>query len=244
MVQCRAWCPSGTAFVPNPWYSTGTIRTEPKVKLIDSGLLLAAELGDWTKLRECINIGSPLSVIRDCYGAGALHFAVMSGSIEAVKLLLDAGAYINISDWRMANPLYYACTRLPLEKKEEMIKFLVVHGADTMQISTFSGERPWERLDSQKLKALVIESSFHKKFVNLRGTINDIKASNEAKQLVDLCWRSRTAHWAIQPGRSHANQNFNPMPGLITTEQAEDIEFVFKDCQHRHVQWLASMLNK
>jgi len=172
--------------------------------------------------------------------AGALHLAVVSGSTDAVALLLDAGAYINISDWRMATPLYYACTAL--DERDDMIKLLVARGADTMQMSTFSGQRPWQKLDSTKQRALVLESPFHKKFVVLRDTINATTASIEARQLVDLIWRSRTADWSIQPGRSHANQNFNPMPGLIAVEQPEAVEAVFKDCQRRHVQWLEGLL--
>lgn len=125
--------------------------TRPSTEFLsqrDDELLDAAKDGDCVRLTACIKRNALLSIIRDPYGASAIHLAVTSGSTEAVILLLDAGAFIDSNDWRMATPLYYACTHRGqdgvFEKDEErrskMIRCLVSRGADTMQQSGFTGK--------------------------------------------------------------------------------------------------------
>jgi hypothetical protein len=107
---CSLWQGPGEV-VQNPWYAPvspstpAAVRAEP-----DEELFEAARAGDEVKLSACIERGAHLSAARGAHGESALHFAVMSGSTAVVATLLRARAYINVTDWRGANPLYYACT--------------------------------------------------------------------------------------------------------------------------------------
>lgn len=245
---CSAWDPKGRGQVDNPWFSHTTDTSRPNDEMCggkDDELLKAAELGDCEALTKCIERGALLSVPRNPQGDGALHLAVVSGKVDAVRLLLDAGAYINVTDWRGATPMYYACSHPGHERvleenpetRAEMIAFLVSRGADTMRQSGFSGKRPYEALREKDHVRLITDDPLHEKFSKVRQLINSRDAPLSAKRLVDLMWRSQTAAWLIQFNRGNMMQNFRPHPQLLDAKTPEAVEVLFKDCQARHERW-------
>lgn len=61
----------------------------------------------------------------------ALHYAAASGSLKAVKILLDAGADINAKSANGTTPLMMAAR----ENKEEVARFLLSKGADPSAVN-------------------------------------------------------------------------------------------------------------
>lgn len=237
---CSLWQPPGGEVVHNPWYAEVSPK-EPATRLFksDEELFRAAKAGDEPAIAACIKRGAQLSADRGMQGETSLHFAVMSGSIGAVALLLRSGAYINAVDWRGANPLYYACTHpdVPEAKQLELVQYLVSQGADTMKLSTFSGKRPYEATSRINIRDAIVNSPLHQRFVVIRDQINKKHPTEDlalsVRKLVDLNWRAMTAAWLIQPNRDGTMQCFRPQPECVN----KDVETTFKDCQARHVSW-------
>lgn len=61
----------------------------------------------------------------------ALHYAAASGSLKAVKMLLEAGADINAKSGNGTTPLMMAAR----ENKEEVARFLLAKGADPSAVN-------------------------------------------------------------------------------------------------------------
>ena len=244
----------------NPWYSNDNITFPESIAIPrNQELLNFAKEGNINQLKKYIESESPicLSTFRDCQGETLLHLTVISGNIEAIKLLINHNAYINSKDWRNNTPFYYACTHPGnnniLKNNEEIriqiIKYLINQGADTMSLSGFSQLRPFEAADYfgyNKSANCIIDSPLHKSFIEIRKLIN-VK-NNKTKQLnklvrkyIDLCWRSDTAHWLIQINRNTMGQHFKPHPQIISKYDKKKninwVEDVFKDCQNRHKKW-------
>ncbi len=261
---CSLWTGPGET-VSNPWWAPQS-PTEPAIITPAKNVELekAAIAGDIKALKKYVTTDALLSVTKARHGETPLHLAVTSGKVEAVKILLAAGAYVNAVDWRCNNPLYYACThpgnKNVLENDEfirlSMVMYLVEVGADTMQFGGFSAERPFTmaRRHGHERSADYIENSpLHAAFKQIREKVNKKHPPSAivgtVRKCVDLNWRSRTANWLIQINRDGMGQCFKPHPQLLAkleghktnAEQLALVEKMFKDCQARHVAWWASI---
>lgn len=254
---CSLWS-EGSGRVNNPWYSASslslpaTLETRP-----DEKLFVAAKSGDLECLRECVANGSLLNVARGRQGETALHFAVMSGNPDAIRLLLGAGAYTNAEDWRGNVALYYACTHSGEDnvlkdnedKRTTVGLELMMAGGDTMKQGGFSGERPFERaraLGHTQLANCIESSSLHEAFQFIRRHLNDRipppDVAQAVRRFIDLHWRGQTVRWFIQLNRGGLMGNFKPHPQLVAQFRAEggnleSVERMFVDCQARHQSW-------
>ncbi|CAH0588971.1 unnamed protein product [Chrysodeixis includens] len=91
----------------------------------DNELLIAAEVGDETAVRELIQKGCAIDY-KDHLGRTALHFAVCSGNNLVVMMLLKAGINPNIKDNVGMTPLSLCLMRRPSLRTARL---LFQHGA-------------------------------------------------------------------------------------------------------------------
>lgn len=243
---CSLWQGPGNV-VNNPWFIEVS-PNEPKTLEVtsDEDLFAAAESGNVENINACIARGAKLTESRGYQGETALHFAVFSGSLEAISALLNGGAYINAVDWRGANALYYACThpKVPKNKQFDVVKYLVEHGADTMRKSNFSQKRPYEATSVAEIRNFIETHPLHETLMTIREFINTKHPPEHLEKsvrlFVDIYWRSMTAAWMIQPNRNGTMMSCRPNPSCI----GKSVESIYKDCQARHETWLRSIIIK
>jgi hypothetical protein len=98
-----------------------------------------ARSGDLAAFKAAIDGRDPLDVVtyRYPHGETYLHWAATAeNGVDLIEYLVDdLGALVNINNWYGATPLYYACSK----GRKENIDALLERGADTREISTFSG---------------------------------------------------------------------------------------------------------
>ncbi len=89
-----------------------------------TSVVAAARRGDSNALTELLKRqGSPTDLDR---GRSALHYAVGSRRVEAVRVLLEHGADVNATDERGWTPLHHAA----FQEDEEIVQCLVDAGAE------------------------------------------------------------------------------------------------------------------
>ncbi|XP_064073639.1 uncharacterized protein LOC135193753 [Vanessa tameamea] len=97
----------------------------------DKEFLVAAEIGNDNLLAIYIRRGFAIQQV-DHLGRNALHLAVCSGNLRAIKLLLDSGVDPNVKDNVGMTPLSLSLMRRP---SLLVASFLFDHGARIMQRS-------------------------------------------------------------------------------------------------------------
>src|SRR5438445_4455000 len=100
LVQRGATLTLATALLLGRWDDVTRLAGPPSARDRQFGLVLAAHSGRPDALRRVIDLGIELnSPSPDLYShATALHHAVGSGSLEAVKVLVEAGANLSTRD--------------------------------------------------------------------------------------------------------------------------------------------------
>ncbi|MEB3755208.1 ankyrin repeat domain-containing protein [Acinetobacter sp. MD2(2019)] len=73
--------------------------------------------------------GVPVNA-QDCYGMTPLHYAVREHNYAAAKLLLEAGADLNLENIDGLNVLWQVFVKAPLLEDVAIINLLIEHGAD------------------------------------------------------------------------------------------------------------------
>jgi ankyrin repeat protein len=149
--------------------SAGAKAGAPPAPPKGEAMLEAAKTGDLDKIKSLIqagesphlrgnvkgvNFGGELMPLKD---TTALHVAAVSAQLEAVKLLLAAGADINLKDGSGLSPLHYACASAPesfiqgaagrLYGTEtvaavQVVKFLLANGANPNLLSSPLNQTP------------------------------------------------------------------------------------------------------
>lgn len=100
-----------------------------QMEMPDALLLKASRNGDTKLAAESLangaNPNAKTSMVEEPPSFPALAFAVKTGNLELVKLLVEHGADINAVALSGAPPLLFAC----MDGKMEMVNFLIGHGA-------------------------------------------------------------------------------------------------------------------
>lgn len=97
---------------------------------------VAAEAGQVECVRLLLRLGASPNVREGLHQQTPLHFAVTSDSVECVDLLLDAAADVNTADARGETPVFYAKSRIVIDR-------LATAGADLGVISE-RGQYPFQ----------------------------------------------------------------------------------------------------
>jgi len=108
------------------------VSQEAAMQPMDLEAIAAAERGDLPALRNALSKGARIDA-RDARGRTALLAATQSNRTEAVKVLLTAGADVDLQDERLDNPFLYA------EGLLEILRLLIEAGADTRLTNRFGG---------------------------------------------------------------------------------------------------------
>ncbi|XP_020290493.1 ankyrin-1-like isoform X2 [Pseudomyrmex gracilis] len=102
------------------------------------GLLCEAIRNKHTQvIKLLLTNGSKVNSNTDEFTDTPLHFAVISGDIEIVKMLLDRHADVNATNWYGTTPLHYAIQH----EKMEIAELLFNHGAN-VNAGTNEGDTP------------------------------------------------------------------------------------------------------
>ncbi len=87
---------------------------------------LAAGAGNIEAIKQHLAAGTDLNAKDEVAGWTPLNYAVMSGEKEAVEVLIDNGADVNVKDKYGSTPLHDAS----LGKHNEVVELLISKGAD------------------------------------------------------------------------------------------------------------------
>ena len=134
------WEAAGRGDLENvqPWLDAHPDRIDLQSKYGTTLLVCALHAPCDLLLRYLIAEGANLD--HECEGLPALHMAAGNlVDIERLRLLLDAGASVDIRDWRMETPLHWAAGRSTLAKT----RLLVSRGA-SLDVLDQSGRSPEE----------------------------------------------------------------------------------------------------
>jgi formylglycine-generating enzyme required for sulfatase activity len=97
---------------------------------------------------------------RNAYNETPLHFFCRRGNLNAVQILIDAGADVNVEGEKLATPIYYAMAF----ENFEIVNLLLMHGANR-EVNLFGVKR--SLLDCAISKALQTKSLASEKIVQL-----------------------------------------------------------------------------
>ena len=140
LVPVSIWEAAGRGDLENvqPWLDAHPDRIDLQSKYGTTLLVCALHAPCDLLLRYLIAEGANLD--HECEGLPALHMAAGNlVDIERLRLLLDAGASVDIRDWRMETPLHWAAGRTTLAKT----RLLVSRGA-SLDVLNLSGRSPEE----------------------------------------------------------------------------------------------------
>lgn len=230
----------------NPWFSKKQ-RNDPLIHMKMLSLDEMTDLKDPVAFMDHIKkdeVIKYINTIRGRYGGTYLHQAVKWGNFEAVKFLISNGAYVNITDWMVNTPLYYACSCADIPNRMLIVEYLISQGAYIIFSGGYSGMRPAEAARHYGFNDVAdyveVEENISP-FNKFRHLIN--KPENEipdklkvvVRQFIDLEWRKNTITHLIQPNREKMFQNSKPRPDMLQQlKTIDDVEEAYKECCWRH----------
>lgn len=192
-------------------------------------------------------------------GETLLHMAIIEGNIKnLLDLINNKKAYVESSDYKLASPLYYACTHdgtnsildNNISLRKQIITILLDAGANPFMQSGYSGMRCHEATEFYKMPELtkiIVNHKYFKIWKEARDNYNISTPKKEieyiSKKAVDLLWRRRTVHWLFALARENM-ANVKPHPNILENQKiymkkfngniSDTIEELFRDCVDRH----------
>jgi len=191
-----------------------------------------------------------INTIRGRYGGTYLHQAVKWGMFDAVKFLIENGAYINITDWMVNTPFYYACTCADVPNRMLIVEYLVSKGAYIIFTGGYSGLRPAEAArkygfndvaDYVEVEENISPFNLIRHLINKDDREIPDNLKTIVRQFIDLEWRKNTLTHMIQPNRDKMFQNSKPRPDMKLVS-LDDVENEYKECCWRHVRFNDAMI--
>ncbi|KAG2498546.1 hypothetical protein HYH03_003297 [Edaphochlamys debaryana] len=140
-------------------------------------LLALARDNKAEELRRLVNEGGLHPDAANEFGQTALHVAALWGNINAVKVLLELGADVNVTNSRGTTPLHFAAAA----KKDAMgtCRALLDAGADQEAVD-LNGRQPYEMANEEDVRSLlggpdtrIFEAATRGDAAALRGLIED-----------------------------------------------------------------------
>jgi ankyrin repeat protein len=102
----------------------------------ETSLMIAGQHGHWRAVRLLLEAGANARAMQPGTDMTALHFAMLSGSVKTVRLLLSWDVDVNAEDWQGATPLWYGV----LKEVTATVALLLKAGADPSR--SFGGQTP------------------------------------------------------------------------------------------------------
>lgn len=90
----------------------------------------AAKLCCLRLARRCIEAGADVDQVETTYGTSALHEAVKNSQHDMIRLLMEAGATVNLTDRTGYSPLHWAVEY----RKHEVVQLLLASGVVDVNI--------------------------------------------------------------------------------------------------------------
>ena len=112
-------------------------------------ILRAAADGNLKALKAALKKMSPDTA--NGIGQAPLHLAAMWGHLDAVDLLIKAGADVNIANDYGITPLHYAAEK----NQYDIAKMLLENGANKRVKSRMSNLYPWESAKDDRMRILL-----------------------------------------------------------------------------------------
>jgi hypothetical protein len=239
---CSSICNTTTT---NPWFSK-VQRSDPYVTIktiSPEGVELFKNKDNFMALIQKDEIKQHINTYRGMHGGTFLHMAVKWGMLDIVQRLIENGAYVNVTDWMVNTPLYYACSCADIKDRMLIVEYLVSKGAYIIFTGGYSGLRPSEAARKNGFNDvadyLEVEENISP-FNQIRHLINKPEREIPKKlkilvrQFIDLEWRRSTITHFIQKNRAQMFQNAMPRPDM-KLENMDDIEAAYRECCWRHV---------
>lgn len=187
---------------------------EMKKSIIENILDAGVDINRNTK--HIINwIPNSTELLYTTYNWTALHYAVKSGDIDVVKMLLDYGADINATDFNNTTPLYYAVNNI----NSSMVKILLEYGADPNirrnSINDYCYVTP------TPLCCAVATEENYKKMLELRKIIKYLLDSGANTK----CWMCGHAYYCIRECGSEQEKQ-KRLKQIMTDYKRVDIHYI------------------
>ena len=119
-------------------------------------LLWARRYNQLAELQEIVHSHASQVNCQDERGSAALHMASANGHIEAMKLLLSAGASVDLCNAEGNSALHWACSN----GRSEAVRLLMEHKAEPSKLNAFERTPVDEALDAGHRACVDIIKSF------------------------------------------------------------------------------------
>lgn len=186
-------------------------RWRERTSTLHSPLAAASGSGHTKVVEALLKRGAAVDNLSAEFGERPLYVAARKGNVETVKVLLDAGAYVNAGEGAALHAAVKGGYR-------DVVEVLVANGAD-MTMPNSEGKTPLDFATSQDLRSLLCptEPSTERQKPQFLNLPNELILSIAAElPLKDLSYLSRASH--------HLN---NLLQASVDKEFAQDAPSIF-----------------
>jgi uncharacterized protein len=135
-------------------------------------LLWASRYNQLAELQELVRAHASQVNCQDERGSTALHMASANGHIDAMNLLLSAGASVDLCNAEGNSALHWACSN----GRSEAVRLLMEHKAEPSKLNAFERTPVDEALDSGHRACVDIIKSFAE--ANDEDEVDDVEEEN------------------------------------------------------------------
>lgn len=145
-----------------------------------TALMIASQLNLCYMMRKLIEKGCAIDNVDDDHTWSALHFAAYSNHVEALRLLIDCGANIELLDSAGQGPLHIACYNGCLD----VVKVLVEYddGKCDLEIIDRDGNKAIDYGESDEMRDLLLREMEKRQVVESESTAVATKEDGDEEE--------------------------------------------------------------